>query len=189
MGLFDRLKRLLGAKTGAAAGESGFVQGDVPEVIVHRHSGFRFPQAAGDYVGVSPTQYDDKGLDVSVGYNNTKLLGLAVTVYVYPCPGGDAGFAGQYDQCKAEVRAAHQKVQVLSDEALESAPNGVRSRGGKAVFSFEDDLGGVRLSSVSELWLFSRKGFLIKFRATYPDAMKAQAESSVVGLIKSLPWP
>ncbi|MBI5881782.1 MAG: hypothetical protein HZB91_01560 [Elusimicrobia bacterium] len=188
MGILDRLKGLLagGRKT---AKEPAFIQGESDQVIVHRRSGFRFPQAVGDYVGVSPTQYDEGGLDVSVGYNHTKLMGLAVTVYVYPDPGGEAGLSGQYAGCKGEVGAAHQKVETISDETLASAPNGARGQGRKALFTFEDDLGGVKLTSQSELWLFSHKGFFIKFRATYPDTMKAQAHAAVEGLLRDLPWP
>lgn len=32
-------------------------------------------------------------------------------------------------------------------------------------------------------------GFFIKFRATYPDAMKAQALAAVEGLVRGLAWP
>ncbi|MBI5624672.1 MAG: hypothetical protein HY924_12910 [Elusimicrobia bacterium] len=189
MGLFDLLKGLLGGGSDKGKVEPAFIQGESGQVIVHRHSGFRFPQDVSEYVGVGPTQYDEKGLDVSVGYNHAKLMGLAVTVYVYPDSGGPGSLAGQYEGCKAEVSGAHASVKVLSEEVLSGAPNGTQTEGRKALFSFEDELGGINLSSLSELWLFSHKGFFIKFRASYPDSMKPHAPQAVVGLIKELSWP
>ncbi|MFA6317249.1 MAG: hypothetical protein WC943_07515 [Elusimicrobiota bacterium] len=188
MGILDMLKGLLGG-TAKPAVEPAFTQGESEQVIVHRHSGFRFPQAVGDYAGVDPTQYDEKGLNVSVGYNHTKVEGLAVTVYVYPNTGGTAALPGHCEECKAEVASSHGDVKVLSEAAFETSPNGSPSPGRKVMFSFSDDLGGIKLSSLSELWLFSHGSLFIKYRATYPDSMKSHAPAAVEALIKALAWP
>lgn len=51
------------------------------EQAIQRHSGFRFPGSIGDLQGGEVLQYDRAGHEVSVGYNRTKLLAMAVTKY------------------------------------------------------------------------------------------------------------
>ncbi|MBI5208403.1 MAG: hypothetical protein HY927_00355 [Elusimicrobia bacterium] len=187
MGLLAWLGRRFGSRQESAG---GFVQGERPDVIVHRHSGFRFPESVADFKGVGANQYDEGGRDVSVGYNCTTVPTVAVTVYVYPHAGAPGqALAEHFEQCKADVVSGHKNVRLLSEQALRIAPAGVQRDGKKAVFSFEDELAGIKLSSHSELYLFVHQGFFIKYRISYPDELKNQAPRALAPFLEALAWP
>src|SRR5207245_9132169 len=69
--------------TAGSYGSTGTTQPNPTETYTNAPSKFRFPPRIGGFEREQVTQYDAKGHDVGVGYNELRD-GIAVTVFVYP---------------------------------------------------------------------------------------------------------
>jgi hypothetical protein len=179
------------AAPGGSQAQPAFVPDQNPGAIVHCHSGFRFPERVGDFLGAGAQHYDENGLDVSVGYNHSKVPLVAVTVYVYPCGDGDptALLAGHYEECKKDIASVHAKLQLILEEEARISPGGTPRVGKRAAFAIEKHMGVATPPARSELYLFVHRGFFVKVRVTYPREVEAEAGPAVHEFLDRLAWP
>lgn len=152
--------------------------------LTHVNSGLVFPFRAGGFeAGEGIRQYDSSGNDVSVPYNLTSGSHfIAVTVYVYaisPSPGQasiDETVKQHFESIKAEILETYRAaLKSEGDFTLKGA------KGWKAVFEY--DLMG---ATGSELYLFARKGWFVKFRISYPAGSAEFARPRIAEFLKEL---
>jgi hypothetical protein len=161
------------------------------EVYTNLLSHFQFPPAIGTFERESfCTQYDAKGLDTSVGYNDTSNV-IALTFYVYPVmskPPND-NLEGHYAGCQSAVLRAHPEAVTISQGKIELTPGGQKQDGMYAKFKFTDVFAHKNQPVRSELYLFMYQHNFILYRITYPVGRQAAAESAIKNFIDSLAWP
>lgn len=179
------------------------------ETFVHSHTKFSFPETIGEFKRVRIQKYDKKGKAVSVGYSNPSPV--AMTVYVYPGPkdfaitpvpksmsASENVLQQHFRTCKQEVVTGNQNVKLLGEAKCKVIQAGHEFEGRKAVFSMSYGFGGVPQPSISELYVFVMEPgvkFLltdrqfVKYRATYPEAKRSQAEAEVGAFMHELVWP
>ncbi|MFZ2444786.1 MAG: hypothetical protein WAW37_00370 [Syntrophobacteraceae bacterium] len=143
--------------------------------------------------------YDETGNDLSVPYNlvtaNERVVG---TVYVYPSlrdysitpipkPGQTPDWFLQkhYDDVKAHLIEKY-RARVLSETAYSMDRSLFNARGRKAVFEL-DTAGGETV--LSHLYLFAHKGWLVKYRFTYPSRYNHVVEPEIERFIGLFQWP
>jgi hypothetical protein len=154
-------------------------------------------------------KYDLKGKDIGVGYNSPSPI--TMTVYVYPGPkdfaitpvpksmsASEQVLEQHFKICKQEVMTGNPNVELLGEAKCKVVQGGHGFEGRKAVFSMSYDFGGVLQASISELYVFVMEPgvkFLltdrqfVKYRATYPEAKRSQAEAEVGAFMHELVWP
>ncbi len=195
MGLFRWLARIFRGREAKLAGDGpakpAFVPGENPGILVHRHSGFRFPERAGGFQIAGAQQYDPEGLDVSAGYNQADRPVVAVTVYVYPCPEGDPAdvLQSHFEGCKGDVASVHPGVRLVREEPARIAPGGAAREGKRAVFEVPEHAATGLPASWSELDLFVHRGFFVKYRITCPRGVETEADPAIRQFLDLLEWP
>ena len=151
---------------------------------------FHFPPRIGSFEREQVTEFDRQGQDVGVGYNDLGH-GIAVTVYVYPIPprAPDDTLSGHFTSCKAEVLGRHSGAWLVSENAAQISPAGVRRSGQHAIFSYTEIFAHQRQPVLSEIYLFTKGQRFIKYRATYPVGQQAIAQPAIRSFIDELAWP
>jgi hypothetical protein len=157
---------------------------------VHAASYMTFPPAVGEFRRVDVRQYDDSGLDVSVGYNAGGAAdGIAATVYVYPAPpivsvgsptsviaaARSTSTEQEFKTRQREIMGAHPDAKMLSegDATLRQGSESYVRR--KAAFAFEQGFARKQQRVGSELYVFGFVGgeWIVKYRFTYPIDLDA----------------
>jgi hypothetical protein len=159
-------------------------------------TGLEFAEWYENFQRVTAYRYDTRGLDVGVGYNDRRHDCLIVaTFYLYPTPSMsfvgaspdavsavernwlDQGFA----RSKAEVERHHPGLESPAVSFSTTPAGGAVLHGPSFTFHEGRD--------VSELHLFVyRHQWFLKFRFTYPDSCRAEAEVRLKALVSKLPW-
>ena len=135
----------------------------------HLQTGLRCPAALGDFRQVGTTTYDGFGLDVSCGYN---AAGAAITVYLTRMGGLEAAFTGAKQSLVERAQAKHPSL-VSDGKAPSGGLDWLRAE-------YQED-GGVR----SDIWMTEVRGWVLKYRATYPAA-DAEAVSAKLATLTDL---
>jgi radical SAM superfamily enzyme with C-terminal helix-hairpin-helix motif len=177
---------LLPALRAAAAAEPGPIPLPEGEPYVHAPSGFRFPPDVGTFTRVTAFRYDDRGENVSVGYNDFALR-VIFTVYVYP--DSNRPLAAHFEQVKREVAQAHPDAQLLESGDWELKQGERTFTGRRAAFGFKVKIAGRDHDVVSEAFLIRHGDRLIKYRVTCPKDKHEAAADRVQNLIQSLTLP
>ncbi len=170
-------------------------QAELPaETYVQAASGMAFPLVAGRFERLnSVTRYAADGSDESVGYRwQTKAGSVNATVYVYPSPtlSNASAAAGNLDQARSELCNA-QFASVLREIAsvhptatlVEEGPTTLQQRRGhyaghalaftiSSPSAFGKDHAPLR--SEAELFCYLGGRWNVKYRFTYPAAIRAQ---------------
>ena len=170
----------------------------------HPRSGFRFPVKVGPFVRVNLQRYDERGDNVSAGYNLvTGELQVAATVYVYPAPvdvkvfplpsvgEAPAWFVERHlDQVEREIFQAHPTARRVSADAVQLSQASRRKSGRRCVYAYTEpfNLPGIPQPLRSELYLFTHGPWFIKYRFTYPEP-EAAAGDAITSFMQSLAWP
>ena len=146
----------------------------------HENSGFLFPPSIGEFErGNNIKNYDSAGNNISVPYNFiTKKQKIAGTVFVYPgmkeyaiTPVPKFGetpnwfFEKHYIEVKDAIVEAY-RARLLSEQDFNLNRSLIDNQGKKAVFEY-DAINGETVHS--HLYLFPYKGWLVKYRFTYPS--------------------
>jgi hypothetical protein len=136
-------------------------------VAEHLQTGLRCPDKMGDFRRVHAMNFDGFGLDVSCGYNSDVSV---VTLYLTLM--GD--LEGSFGHAKASI-AEH-----LGTRGLRPVSEGRVEAGGltwlRAEFTFD---GYMR----SDLWMADMDGWILKFRASYPDRAAASVAAEIEALM------
>lgn len=167
-----------------------------PGPLLHAPSGLAFAEAYGSFQRVTAYRYDTAGLDVGIGYNDSKPGCLIVaTFYVYPTP--RMSFIGaspdvvssvelgwlqrEYARSEAEIEQNHPNMQSRVEGPAATLAQGTILQGRSMIFEENGNMSELRL------FVFDHKWFL-KYRFTYPKSCEMEASKSVEGLVSRLPW-
>jgi hypothetical protein len=169
-------------------------------VYTHEQSGFSFPPAIGRFERDKDIKfYDDTGNDFSVPYNLITSEEKAIaTIYIYPSlrdysitPVPKLGqtpdwfLKQRYDEAKTSIINTYH-ARVLSESDYRIYRSLLNPSGKKAIFEW-DTVGGETV--FSHLYLFTHRGWLVKYRFTYPSKYNAVIESAIEKFIAAYQWP
>ena len=170
IGLFVALASTLAAREGPKNAPSNS-SGD--RDYVHRGTGVVFPAKAPGFTRTDVTRFDKAGDDVGASY--AAAPGFVATAYSYPMPPhprARAAFAG----AQAEIRQTHPGARLLREDA---------GRDGSLRAEYELTLrGGGGAPLRSQLLVFSKGGWLLKYRATYPAAARREGEEHLRAIMR-----
>lgn len=166
----------------------------------HEQSGFSFPPTIGRFQRDNDIKfYDNEGNNFSVPYNlltvEEKVVG---TIYIYPSlrdysitPIPKLGqtpewfLKERYDEAKTSIIDMY-RARVLSEGEYKLNRSLLNPSGKKGIFEW-DTVGGETV--LSHLYLFTHKGWLVKYRFTYPSKYNAVIEPEIGKFIESYEWP
>ena len=180
----------LGAMSTASAGTPvGWRFDGKSRSLVHTDSGLAFPPHRNGMTRTSPTTYDARGLDVSIGYNSTENE-LALTFYIYPSElGGDPDPNVQF---QAAVKAA---LLLHPGATMESAVRQELPLGGSTAAGFNAFLHWSEHSREfgSFVVVIPQQERILKVRVTFemdrdPEAIRKAADC-LHGFLRSLKLP
>ncbi|MGE3857175.1 MAG: hypothetical protein AB7G21_09495 [Dehalococcoidia bacterium] len=133
------------------------------------------------------------------GYNlDTRAVQIAITVYVYRAPAveGPAGAPWfeaaerQFALEKAAILRAHGlSAQVPPSTAGSITAAGKEHPGLVAKFAFDEPFAGRVTAVDSHAYYFPEGEWAVKYRVSFPSAMRAQAEQRVAEFMAQLAWP
>lgn len=174
---------------------------DAPRnVYTHEQSGFSFPPMIGRFDrGDDIRFYNEAGNDFSIPYNlitaNEKAIG---TIYIYPSLSDysitpvpkfgqtpDWFIKERYDEAKNSIINRY-RAKVLSESEYKLNRSLLNPSGKKGIFEW-DSIGGETV--FSHLYLFTHRGWLVKYRFTYPSKHNAVLTPEIEKFIKSYEWP
>jgi hypothetical protein len=146
-----------------------------PGPVVHEASGLEFAERYGGFERVSAFRFDEKGLDVGMGYNERTTECLVVsTFYVYPTP--RMSFMG----AAPEVEHYH-KLESPEVARVTTQADGETLGGAALTFREGDTLGELRLFVYRHQWF-------LKYRFTWPQPCDSGAHARLEALVGSMPW-
>ena len=172
-------------------------------LYTHKASGMTFPLSIHNFQRVNVLQYDEKGLDVSAGYDLVSSMGdISATIYIFPAPrltsfGSPANvIAGAraklsqdlFDRVKQEIFQHHTGVNLLQEKEI-SLPQGDTAYSGEmATFEYEEIFAHRFQVVRSEVYLFCYVGkkWSIEYRFTYPKNYNGSQE--IEGFIQNFHW-
>ena len=163
--------------------------------VVHEASGLEFAERYGDFQRVSASRFDEKGLDVGMGYNERTSDCLIVsTFYVYPTP--RMSFMGaapevvsslesewltqEFARSRAEVEHYH-KLESPEVARVTTQADGETLGGAALTFRERDTLGELRLFVYRHQWF-------LKYRFTWTRSCDPEARARLETLVGSMPW-
>ena len=163
-----------------------------PNGYLHEPSGRLFPDQTGLFLRGDVTHHDGRGFDTSVGYETMMIAPLIVlTAYVYPTPGmrrpADRTFAQHYAQVQAVVLRAHPDAERVLEEETSLEDRGATLAGRRAVFRFALSGPQGEERHLSEVYLFARGRWFLKYRATYLEDHAATCAVALRAFFHGLP--
>ncbi|MDQ2639318.1 MAG: hypothetical protein M3Y79_01870 [Pseudomonadota bacterium] len=160
-----------------------FRAGDTPGELVHNDSGFTFPARLGSFARFQGHQYDERGRDISVGYNGD--IPSMVTVYVYPAGGIDLDAA--LTTQSASVLAAYPGARVTGRRTVQVTPDEIPAVA--VSFEFSAAFNGREQPLHSELVLARCGDHFVKYRITYPETIADIAGEDSGKFLHYFAWP
>ena len=172
-----------------ASAERVAVPVDPDKPYIHEPTGFVFPPELGPFTRVDVTRYDQKGFDVSAGYNNVSQL-IAATVYIYPTRGQD--IAVHMTTLEQNVLRAHAAARLTKQGEWSLTQHGKQYTGLAAAFGYVEDFAGARREVRSEACLLRLGSNFVLYRITYPADSERQMAAHAINDFQSkltLPSP
>ena len=156
-----------------------------------------YPQQIPPFVRTGFRKYDDRGENVSVGYNRFFLLTTTVcafTAYFYPLPPAPAGrdaVADHLADARRQVLEAHPGAKVVSAGPATAEKKGKRHDGLRVTFRYESAFGapGKRQAVLSDLYLFRDGDRAVKYRVTFAAADEKTEREHLEKFLDAFPWP
>jgi hypothetical protein len=161
---------------------------------IHSETQVAYPPNLGVFQRGDYHVYDSKGKDISVGYNlYSQKDQIAMTIYSFPAPSlisigspkevileAKTTLFRQY--AEAEVQQLSQKHTSGKLVERKEIPNEIGTpeiKGVFALFSYTEPFAGKSQEVLSELHLFQKDKWLIKYRITYPKGSKDNARKLI----------
>jgi len=170
-------------------------------VYSHQQSGFSFPAAIGRFERDKDIKfYDETGNNFSVPYNLVTLEEKVVgTVYVYPSlreysitpvplkvgQTPDWFLNQQYEGAKKPIAESY-RARLISESEYSMNRSLFNAKGRKAIFEY-DTVGGETV--LSHLYLFAHKGWLVKYRFSYPSKYDHVVKPEIEKFLDVFKWP
>lgn len=163
-----------------------------PETYVHTASGIVFPPTLYVFQRGDIHHFDERGTDVSIGYN---FIGAALTIYVYPLPvvageSPDDIWKAIFSEEMQIVQEKNPGTQLLSAEQVSVPVGGIsvpveRLEAFRAQFQMTEDA----IPKKSELYSFRKGQQLVKMRLTYVTASEERIIPEFAWALKEFHWP
>ncbi len=160
---------------------------------IHQASGLPFPERIANYRRGAINQYDRRGTDVGVGYNfEGDDASVAFTVYVRPPvtleSGAPASLAEQFEIEKEVIRIHHPGTREswVREESFLTEKIPVLAK--SAEFEYTENFSLHRQPVISQLYLFEREGWFIKYRLTFAKDQEQQARQVARRMLEKAPW-
>ncbi|MBI5493347.1 MAG: hypothetical protein HY893_10510 [Deltaproteobacteria bacterium] len=166
--------------------------------FTHEQSGFSFPSSIGRFKRDSDSVefYDESGINFSVNYY---IANEAIaTIYIYPSlreysitpipkfgQTPDWFLNKHYDEIKTVIINEY-RARVLSEGEYKLNRSLLNPNGKRGAFEY-DTVSGETV--FTHLFLFAYKGWLVKYRFSYPSKYNAVIEPEMENLIHSFQWP
>lgn len=160
-----------------------FRAGDAPGELIHNDSGFTFPARIGSFARFQGHQYDERGRDISVGYNGD--IPSMVTVHVYPA--GNVDFDAAVTTQSASVLAAYPGARVTGRRMVQVTPEEIPAVA--VSFEFSAAFNGKEQPLHSELVLARCGDRFVKYRITYPETIADIAGEDSGKFLHYFAWP
>jgi hypothetical protein len=167
------------------------------ESYVHEFSNFVFPKKVGHFLRLNMQNNDRHGSDVSVEYNSD--TGIMLTVQVYPArrsslETGKDPLEAHFQGVKGTVLRNSPDAQLISEGPARVTQKGKSYSGKMAVMTMEDFRARAKPSrkrpkGISELRVFRLGEHFIKYRMTYSEAIRGNAEKEIRDFMIRLKWP
>lgn len=163
-----------------------------------------FPENIGKFQRVQITRFTPDGRDVGIGYNLNNLASPVVaTVYIYPAPDlvtigsspdviGTARnllFQGHLNAVKEEITGAHPDAKLITEDDITVTSDGQPYKGRKVNFEYKFSFSGIQQDSISQLYLFQKNNWMVKYRFTFPKATSWASEADVMDFLNRMAWP
>ena len=156
-----------------------------------------YPESIPPFLRAGFRKYDERGDNVSVGYNRFFLLTTTVcsfTAYFYPAPparAGDDPLAPEFLRARQEVLRAHAGAEAGEPGPATAEKKGHTYKGVRVTFRYETEFGapGRRQPVVSDLYLFRAGDRLIKYRVTMPASDEKTEREYLEKFLAAFPWP
>ncbi len=154
----------------------------------HKFTGVLFPERVGGFQRGGVDLYDAEARDVGASYERaggSRGLLSIITVFSYPVPPSleSGGVRAVFDDAKAAILSKSPGAKLVRDGTYR-APDG--SNGFFAEYTIRN-FGGKKgtVAVRSRLYLFGTGGWLLKFRATYPEWRAREASTELESFIRS----
>ena len=150
----------------------------------HMASGTTFPKKVGSFLIIGPTLFDEKGMDVGIGYTRR---GIEITQYIYPAVGSNENSLvdEEYEKCKNYILEDNPFSGII--EETDYTFNGVKGE----CLKYEDIAlfheSYQRL--ISYLYIFEDKGWFIKIRISHRSDKRESSLNKIDEYLENIPWP
>jgi len=162
-------------------------------LFVHKLSNFKFPEYIRRFRRLSITYFNEEQTNFGVAYQLPHPTHpVAASVYVYPILDIPAGKNNMYTR-KQQYETDFQRIKneilqirpgtVLTDEKEVFYGNGV---GKSATYEYTGIFAGQPKLQISELFLFTRGQWYLKFRITTPKSSYARAKHEIRKIIRAI---
>ena len=156
-----------------------------PGTYTNRFTGVAFPKRVGDFARVGVDLYDAEARDVGASYDKKRSGNLIciITAFSYPIPPQFAsrGAPAVFEDAKLAITSRQKDAKMLR-EGPYRAPDG--SIGDLAEYEFS--IGNGAAGRVfSRLYLFESKGWLLKFRVTYPAVRAREGAAETESFLRA----
>ncbi|MBN2684697.1 MAG: hypothetical protein JXR40_05415 [Pontiellaceae bacterium] len=174
------------------------IQSGANDASIHSYSQVVYPPNLGAFSRGQLNLYDAEGKDVSYGYNlMSRDDHVAVTIYSYPAPklvsiGSRKSVVLNAkrllfnQQSSAEIQDIlnyNRPAELVESRAVENRMGTSEIDGLYAQFRYQEILGMTRNNVLSELYLFQKDKWLIKYRITYPAVIEEKAKKLIETLM------
>ena len=151
--------------------------------FTHKASGMTFPNAIGEFTRGRVHEHDDKGYNISVGYDSDSFPLVTITVYVYPVDflppiglSSEARAAYIVDQknrmyiaCKHDISNSHNDAILVGEEEIQYNYDDSLYSGTHATYEFSVNHSGYFQPKISH-WIFFpyvSDPWIVQYRITH----------------------
>jgi hypothetical protein len=147
----------------------------------HEPSGFIFQPTIAGFQRVKALRYDERGEDISVGYNDDQNL-ISATVYIYPREKDDVD--AHFHRVTDDIKHEHPSAVLISQDKATiqwTRPGGAEEwQLLNATFEFKSFFARQNRKVLSEAYLMAKGPHWLLIRITYPKD-EAEAAHKAIG--------
>jgi hypothetical protein len=166
---------------------------------IHSEAQVVFPSNLGAFTRGKYNVYDPEGKDISVAYDlYSQNDQIAATIYSFPAPkvtsigspkevviGARTTLFKQYaDEQIQYLSTKNQSAKLIGQKEINNEIGTPEIKGIFALFSYKEPFAGKNQEVLSELHLFQKGKWLIKYRITYPKSSKNNARKLIDQLMQ-----
>jgi len=185
-----RLLVFLGCLAGLALGAAGTpttIPTTAHAAFKHEPSGFIFPPTIAGFEREKALRYDQRGEDISVGYNDDQKL-IAATVYIYPREKEDVD--AHFRRVTDDIKREHAGAMLVSQDkpVIQWKRAGVAEEWLflHATYEFKSFFARQNREVLSEAYLMAKGPRWLLIRITYPKDGAEAARKAIAAFLPEL---